>query len=188
MIERMESIETIEGEILINLENERFKGNVLDVGLSNYGIAYNIYKLSNKEFNVEYINGNDNNTNVEENYYDSCVMFLAFSSIMFKIRKKILVEEVFKYLKEDGYIYIWDIEKKYGKIFNGKIKVLMPDGKVKELEIKDYNIFKESSHKSTLELLSQYFDIIYSKNLNNIYYIKAHKKRRIENEGNISSG
>lgn len=184
----VESIERLEEEILINLENERFKGNVLDVGFSNYGIPYNIYKLSNKEFNVEYINGNDNMASLEENYYDSCVMFLAFSSIMFKIRKKILVEEVFKYLKEDGYIYIWDIEKKYGKTFNDKIKVLMPDRKAKELEIKEYNIFKESSHKSTLELLSQHFDIISSKSLNNIYYIKAQKKRRSENEGNISSG
>lgn len=188
MVERMESIESIEEEILINLENQRFKGNVLDVGFSNYGIAYNIYKLSNKEFNVEYINGNDNTVNVKENYYDSCVMFLAFSSIMFKIRKKALLEEVFKYLKEDGYIYIWDIEKKYGKTFNDKVKVLMPDRKVKELEIKDYNIFKESSQKSTLELLSQHFDIICSKSLRNIYYIKAQKKRRIKNEGNISSG
>ncbi|MCY6370847.1 class I SAM-dependent methyltransferase [Clostridium ganghwense] len=174
-------------EILINLQNERFSGNILDIGFYNHGIVYNIYKLNNKDFKIEYINGNDSISNVEESCYDSCVMFLSFSSIMFKIRRKALLEEINKYLKVDGYIYIWDIEKSYGKIFDNKIKVLMPHRKIKELYIKDYNIFKETSQKSTLELFRIYFDIIYSKSLNNIYCIKAQKKRRRENESDFGS-
>ncbi|MDU7252170.1 MAG: class I SAM-dependent methyltransferase, partial [Clostridium sp.] len=35
---------SIINEIVINMENEIFRGNLLDVGTDNYGIIYNIYK------------------------------------------------------------------------------------------------------------------------------------------------
>lgn len=39
------------------MENEIFRGNLLDVGTDNYGIIYNIYKQYNEDSNLEYING-----------------------------------------------------------------------------------------------------------------------------------
>ncbi len=33
-----------------------------------------------------------------------------------------LIQDIYKYLKEGGNVYIWDIDKKIKETFNGKIK------------------------------------------------------------------
>ncbi|MCY6484656.1 class I SAM-dependent methyltransferase [Clostridium aestuarii] len=163
-------------EILINLQNQEFKGNVLDIGLKNYGVVYNIYKYKNKNFDIEYIEGDKRCNIIEQNYYDTCVMFLSFGSISLKIRKIEIIKNIYKYLKDDGILYIWDIDKGYGKIFEGKIKILLPNRKIKEINVKNLNILKNISKKNTIKLLENYFDIINLKCLDDIYYIKAQKK------------
>ncbi|KYH30315.1 MULTISPECIES: hypothetical protein [Clostridium] len=172
----------MKNEIVIDLEKQYFSGEILDISSDNYGIVYNIYKSKNKEFDVEYIDGRDKAKNIKENFYDSCVMFLAFSSIIFKISRKILIEKIYNYLKEDGFIYIWDIDKGYGKTFFGKINVIMPQGISKKIEIKDMNLLKDTSSKTILKLIEEFFNIVEFKSLDNIYYIKAQKKRRVKYE------
>ncbi|WMJ79217.1 class I SAM-dependent methyltransferase [Clostridium sp. MB40-C1] len=173
-------------EIIISIKDEKLKGNLLDIGTLNYGIIYNIYKFNNDDFKVEYVDSKKNKIPISKECYDICTLFLTFSNIMFKKNKKALLEEIFSYLKDDGYIYVWDIDKKLGRILDSNVKVLMDDNKVKEFTIKDYNILKDSSEKSIFNLVNKYFDIIYAKKISKVYYIKARKKRRIENEGNIS--
>ncbi|MFU0825222.1 class I SAM-dependent methyltransferase [Clostridium sp.] len=168
----------MKNEIVINLEEQYFSGEVLDICSDNYGIIYNIYKSKNKDFDVEYVDGREKAKNIKENFYDSCVMFLAFSSIIFKISRKILVEKIYNFLKEDGFIYIWDIDKGYGKTFFGKVNVIMPQGISKTIEIKDMNLLKDTSSKTILKLIEEFFNIVEFKSLDNIYYIKAQKKRR----------
>lgn len=165
-------------EIIINLEEKKLDGDVLDIGFSNYGIVYNIYKCNNQNFQVEYIKEEDKINSIEKGIYDSCVLFLSFSGIMFKAKRKSLLEKICAYLKEDGVLHIWDINKGYGKVFSKKIKVIFPDKKSKEISVNDMNIFKDTSKEGTVKLLNQNFHIIDCESLDYIYYIKAQKKRR----------
>ncbi len=71
-------------EIVINMENEIFRGNLLDVGTDNYGIIYNIYKQYNEDSNLQYINGAEEKENIKEGYYDNCILLFSFSNIFFK--------------------------------------------------------------------------------------------------------
>lgn len=165
-------------EIIINLEEKVLDGNVLDIGFNNYGIVYNIYKYNNQDIQVEYIREENKINSIEKGIYDSCVLFLSFSGIMFKAKRKSLLEEIYTCLKEDGVLHIWDINKGHGRVFFKKIKVILPDKKSKEISVNDMNIFKDTSKEDTVKLLNQYFNIIDCESLDQIYYIKAQKKRR----------
>ncbi|HBC97446.1 MAG TPA: hypothetical protein DC034_11715 [Clostridium sp.] len=162
--------------IFINMENEIFKGSLLDIGLSNQGIVYNIYKQFNDDINVEYINGKDEQENIRENYYDNCIMLFSFDRMCFNFKKKNFIMDIHRYLNKNGLLHIWDIDKGYNKIFYGDIKIAIPGGKLKKIKIRDFNILKNSSKENTLKLLDGYFEILDSRNSDGIYYIKARKK------------
>jgi hypothetical protein len=176
-------------ESSIDLKYKIFKGDLLDIGFNNYGVIYNIYKQNNTNVDVEYIN-EDKESFIEEDCYDSCTLFLSLSGIMSKIRRRILLHKVFKCLKEDGELHIWDIEKGYFKTFYKKINIYLPNDKSREVYIKDLNIFKNTSKESTINTLNKYFNIIDIETSEGIYYIKAQKKRRKENNDikSITSG
>lgn len=181
-------------DIYINMQKEVFKGNILDIGLDSYGIIYSIYKQYNDEAAIDYIHGNDEKSYIIKESYDSCVMLFSFNNIWMKFNKKVLIKDIYNFLKEDGEINIWDINKGYSKIFNSKIKILLPDNKIKEIDVVDFNFLKDSSIKSVKKLLEEYFEIIDLKCSDNIYYIKG-KKRKLQDlqkgnkkdEGSISS-
>ncbi len=167
-------------EILLNMESEMFKGNVLDISMDNNGVVYNIYKQHNHDINIDYISGKEEEINIKSNFYDICILFFSFSSIWFKINKKSFIKDIYKYLNEDGMIYIWDIDKGYKKMFNGVIKILVTEKKVREIKVKDLNIFKDNSKENAASLLQNFFDIEDIKSSNGIYCIKAKKKKSIE--------
>ncbi len=167
-------------ESTIDLKNINFKGNLLDIGFDNYGVIYNIYKQNNTNVDIKYIS-EDENSFVEENYYDSCALFLSLSKIMSKSKIQKLLNKIYESLKSDGELYIWDVEKKYFKTFNKKINVQLPEGKSREIYIKDLNVFKKNSKQNTVSTIEQYFNIIDIETSEEIYYIKAQKKRRREN-------
>lgn len=172
-------------EIFINMEQEIFKGNLLDIGNDNYGIIYSLYKQYNEDNNLDYIYGREKKKKIEQEFYDNCVMLFSLSSIWTKYNKKHMFKEINKYLKEDGTIHIWDIDKGYGKLFNAKIKILLPNRKIKTIEIKDYNILKDTSKENLIKLLQHYFEIIDLRASDNIYYIKGRKKGRNKDESII---
>ncbi|AVQ37268.1 hypothetical protein C7M56_00720 [Clostridium botulinum] len=167
---------SIINEIVINMENEIFRGNLLDVGTDNYGIIYNIYKQYNEDSNLEYINGAEEKENIKEGYYDNCILLFSFSNIFFKKNRMSLIRDIYRYLKEGGNVYIWDIDKKLKETFNGKIKILLPGEKVKNISIKDLNLLKDSSIDTTIKLLDAYFEIKDLKSSDGVYYIKGKKK------------
>ncbi|MGO5065053.1 class I SAM-dependent methyltransferase [Clostridium sporogenes] len=163
-------------EIVINMENEIFRGNLLDVGTDNYGIIYNIYKQYNEDSNLQYIDGAEEKENIKEGYYDNCILLFSFSNIFFKKNRMNLIRDIYLYLKEGGNVYIWDIDKKIKETFNGKIKILLPGEKIKDISIKDLNVLKDSSIDTTVKLLSPYFEIQDLKSSDGVYYIKGTKK------------
>ncbi|NEZ45919.1 class I SAM-dependent methyltransferase [Clostridium niameyense] len=162
-------------EIFINMEKEIFRGNLLDIGRDNYGIIYNIYKKYNDDINLEYVTGEQEKENIKENYYDNCILLFSFSNIFLKKNKTKILEDIYKFLKKDGCIYIWDIDKGINKTFNSKVKIVIPDGKIKEIFIKDLNLFKDSSSDTCVKLLETYFKMEEFKKSDGIYYIKARK-------------
>jgi len=175
-------------EIFINMEKEVFIGDVLDIGFENHGIVYNLYKKYNEVTAVEYINGKEEKFHLKEGGYDSCVMLFSFNDIWFKKDKRKLLKEIFTYLKRDGYIYIWDVDKGFKSTYIANIKIFLPERKIREIKIRDINILKDNSKENMLKLMEENFDIVDFKVLNNIYYIKGKKKGCNINEGCADSG
>jgi ubiquinone/menaquinone biosynthesis C-methylase UbiE len=174
-------------EAFINLEEQIFKGNLLDIGFSNYGVIYNIYKQHTDNYsNVDYIEGKEEKIRIEENAYDSCALFLTLSDIKFTNSKNKLIQDIYRYLKNDGFLYIWDIDKGFTKIFNSKINILLPDKSTKQIYLKDLNVFKDSSKENTIKVLQPYFEVLTIKNSDNIYYMVCKKKGKSEDESIIS--
>jgi len=170
-------------EILINMEKEVFNGDVLDIGFENYGVVYNLHKKYNEVTTVEYINGKDEKAYLKQGGYDSCVLMFSLSSIWLSHDKKGLLKEIFNYLKEDGYLYIWDIDKGFKNTYVANIKMFLPDRKIREIKVRDFNVLKDSSKEKTLRLIEEYFEVVDFKVINNIYYIKGKKKGCNMNEG-----
>ncbi|WP_125153834.1 class I SAM-dependent methyltransferase [Clostridium rectalis] len=166
-------------ELLLNLENEEFRGNTLDIGINNTGVIYNILKNFNKDIEVEYISDKGEEEKIAKGFYDNCMLFFTLSSIWLKLSKKKLIYNIFNYLNEDGYIYIWDIDKGYRKIVDYNIKINLPHKKIREMYLRDINILKDNSKNSTCNILKDYFIIEDMKENDGVYYIKA-KKKKIE--------
>lgn len=172
-------------EVFINLEKEIFKGNLLDIGFSNHGIIYNICKqYIDDSKSVEYIEGNGDK--IEVGSYDTCVMFLTLSDIKFTQGRKKMIKDVYKFLKEDGLLYIWDIDKGFAKTFNSRINIMLPDKSTKKINFRDLNLFKNSSKENTIKIVKPYFEILTLKNSDNIYYMICKKRGKSKDESIIS--
>lgn len=173
-------------EAFINLEKEIFKGNLLDIGFSNHGIIYNIYKQYIDDGSVEYIEGKEEKVRIEEGMYDTCALFLTLSDMRFTHSKSKLIQDIYKFLKEDGLLYIWGMDKGIGKIFNTSIKIVLPDKSTKQIHLRDLNIFKNSSKENTIKIVEPYFEILTLKNSDNIYYMICKRRGKSEDESNAS--
>lgn len=173
-------------EIFINLENVIFNGDILDIAADNNGIVYNLYKAINDEVAVDYIDAQYEESEISANSYDNCTLFFSLNNYFWKFRKKYLIKKIYEYLKDDGYIYIWDFDKGYSKMFYGSIKIMLPGRSLKNITIKDFNILKDNSLKSNLKIIGRYFQIEDLKTSDGIYFIRG-KKRSKTYEGIINS-
>lgn len=167
--------------VFINFEKEIFKGNVLDVGLKNYGIVYDLCKNNDEAMDVEYVEGKEEKKFIAKNSYDSCVAFFALKDLILDSDKKNFFKDMFEFMKNNATMYLWDIDKSVFRTFRGRFKVALPDSKVKEIEIKDFNILSDNSCNKICNMMKPYFNIIDVKCSNNVYYIKAQKKGSQEN-------
>ncbi|MBC8061902.1 MAG: class I SAM-dependent methyltransferase [Clostridiaceae bacterium] len=161
--------------ILINLENQNLHGNVLDVGFCNYGITYSLFKNGNDEISVDYLEGKNEKEKIEDDFYDSCIVFFALSNIWLKYNRKKVLFDLVKHLKREGVIYIWDLDKPYGRIFNKRLKVVLPGREIKIIKLKELNMLKDTSFESTKKVIEKYFEIIDYTCSDNIYCIKGKK-------------
>lgn len=157
-------------EVFINLEKEVFNGNVLDIGFKNQGIIYNICNEIDDQIAVDYILGEKDKNFIEKNFYHSCVMFFSLGKAK---NKKKFIEDIAAFIKLDGILYLWDIDKPRFKSLSLNIKVVEKSEKLKTIAVKAWNPFYDLSYKKMLELLKPYFQVIDLKYSNDIYYIKA---------------
>ncbi|WP_298841988.1 class I SAM-dependent methyltransferase [Clostridium sp.] len=174
-------------EVLLNLEKEIFKGNLLDIGFSNHGIIYNIYKeYIDDSSSVDYVEGKAEKELIENGVYDTCALFFTLSDIKLTYNKRKLIQDIYKYLKVDGMLYIWDIDKGIAKTFNKEIKIVLPDKSTKQIHLKDLNILKNSSKDNTMRILEPYFKVLTLKNSDNVYYMICKKKGKSKDESNAN--
>ena len=159
--------------IVLNLNHINIKGDVLDVGES-FGVIYNIAKDIDDEVSVDYIE-EENSELLKERSYDNCTIFFALSNIWGDYQREKLLQKISKSIKSGGSIYIWDINKEVGKLFNNKIRVILPSEKIKEFQFKNLNPMISSSIEETRKMLLGQFGIVEENVCEDIYYIKARK-------------
>lgn len=163
-------------EIFINLEREAFLGNVLDVGFDNHGIVYEICKNVDDDIVVDYVGGDDEKERIEECFYHSCVIFFSLSNILNKKLKSKFIQEIATFLKADGILYLWDVDKPRFKISKVKLKVVVSKNKIKDITVKILNPLIDSACETICKLLEPYFNIVDLKRTDKIYFIKAQKR------------
>lgn len=163
-------------EIFINLEKEAFLGNVLDIGIENHGIVYDLCKEIDDNISIDYIRGEEDKNKIEKEFFDSCVIFFSLFNIKSSYRKNNLIKDIHEFLKKDGILYLWDVDKPRFKSLAIKLKVVVPHEGFKKVKVNARNPLNDASLKTTCKMLKQYFNIIDLKQSDNIYYIKAQKK------------
>ncbi len=172
--------------LVINLENIIFQGDILDVGEKNLGIIYNISKEAKDEISLDYVSS-DSKVELKDRKYDACTFFFELNKIWTSLEKERLIREISSYIKESGEIFIWDINKERGKIFNNKIKVILQNEKVKEFTFKNLNILLNSNIEEIKKILEKYFEIEETKAWEDVFFIIGKKlKTKAEVEENIN--
>lgn len=160
--------------LVINLEDIVLQGDILDVGEKNLGIIYNISKEAKDELSLDYVNS-DTKVELQSRKYDACTFFFDLNKIWTSLEKEKLIKEVSSYIKEDGEIFVWDINKERGKVFKNKINVILPNGKIKEFMFKNLNILLSSNIEEIKKVLEKYFKIEETKAWEDIFFIKGKK-------------
>ncbi|WP_195988832.1 hypothetical protein [Clostridium sp. D53t1_180928_C8] len=158
--------------IILNLSDIKLTGDVLDVGES-YGVIYNISKDAIDEVSVDLLEGSiDENTH---GGYDTCTVFFYLSSMWRDANKINLIKEASKLVKVGGEIYIWDINKEIGEVFNNKVVAVLPSGKTKEFEFKNLNPISKSNIDDTKRMLGDIYTIKEEKVWEDIFFVKGEK-------------
>lgn len=161
--------------LVINLDDVKFKGDILDVGEKNLGIIYNLSKEAKDEICLDYVS-DDTKIELKDRKYDACTFFFELNKIWTSLEKEKLIREISSYIKENGEIFIWDINKERGKLFNNKIKIILPNDKVKEFTFKNLNILLNSNIEEIKKILEKYFEIVETKSWEDIFFIKGKKQ------------
>lgn len=177
--------------LVINLEDVVIQGDIIDVGEQNLGIIYNISKEAEEELSLDYVNS-DTKIDLENRKYDACTFFFELNKIWTSLEKEKLIKEISSYVKECGEIFIWDINKERGKVFNNKIKVILPKGKIKEFTVKNLNVLSSSNIDEIKKILEKYFKIDETKAWEDVFFIKGTKleskpKVTVEEKSNYES-
>lgn len=163
--------------LVIDLENIILKGDILDVGEKNFGIIYNLSKEVEDELSLDYVSG-ESKIELKDRKYDACTFFFELNNLWTNLEKEKLIKEVSSYLKEFGEIYIWDINKERGKVFSNKVKVILPNGKIKEFIFKNLNLLLNSNLEEIKKIIGKYFEIEETKEWEDVFFIKGKKLKR----------
>lgn len=160
--------------LVINLEDVFITGDILDVGEKNSGVIYSISKEAEEEVSLDYVS-RESKIKLKDRKYDACTFFFELNKLWTKLEREKLIREVSLYLNKYGEIYIWDIKKERGKVFNNKVKVILPNGKIKEFIFKNLNILLSSNIEEIKKILEKYFEIEETKAWEDVFFIKAKK-------------
>lgn len=160
--------------LVINMKDIIIEGDILDVARDTKGIIYSISKEIDDEISVDYVDG-ENKDLLKDRKYEACTFFFNLNKLWGSRNKESLIREVSQYLNKNGEFYIWDINKERGKIIDNKVKVILSNEKVKEIEFKNYNPLVMCSFEEVKKILEKYCEIEETKVWEDIFFIKAKK-------------
>jgi hypothetical protein len=166
--------------VFISLEKEIFRGNILDVGMDNNGIIYNVFKYYDEDLDIDYLEGKEDHEILKSHYYDTCILFFSLHNIGNLSKKKRLFQNINQCLRENGYVYIWDVEKKPLKTFKTNIKVSLPDKSLKNIKINCYNPFTNNSKEKIISILKDSFEVLNIKHSDDIFSIVCKKREEVK--------
>ncbi|MGV3025929.1 hypothetical protein ACED96_09440 [Clostridium thermobutyricum] len=155
--------------ILLNLSNLKIEGDVIDYSLEDFSLIQN-----------------ENNSAIDEiaitteaskfiNQYDSGILFFNLNNIWTKSKREEIIDDITDYIKKDGYIYIWDLNKSFGEIVDVELKVLCPDDNFKKVSVKNNNIFACLNIEEIEKILEKNCKIEETKVWEDMFFIKAQK-------------
>ena len=153
--------------LVINMKDIVIEGDILDV-------AGDITGIIDDEISVDYVDGENKNL-LKHRKYGACTFFFNLNKVWGSRKKERIIKEISQYLNKDGDIYVWDINKERGKIIDNKVKVILPNEKVKEIEFKNYNPLLTCSFEEVKKILEKYCKIEETKVWEDIFFIKAKK-------------
>lgn len=162
--------------LVIKIDDLKIDGDVLDAGEKNFGIIYELCKDSAKEISLDYVD-KDNRKILKNSQFDICTLFFQLSKAWTYSERSRILKELKYYIRENGILYIWDINKSRGKTFDNKIKIVMPSKKIKDFDLKNQNIIIDSSLEQTKDIVKKYFIIDDVKMWEDIFFIKCINKK-----------
>ncbi len=171
----------MEEEALIDLRSFSLKGDVLDIGRDNNGIIYNYIKNSKDDIIVDLVELPEEIEALKTKTHDNGILFFFLSTLRSNREKKEFLKELASYIKEDGELLLWDIEKRVLKPYKKKIKILLKKEVSREITIIEADPLLASSLRNTEELIREDFELLESKSHNGIYHIRAKRKGRDNN-------
>ena len=164
----------MEEEALIDLRSFSLKGDVLDIGRDNNGIIYNYIKNSKDDIIVDLVELPEEIEALKTKTHDNGILFFFLSTLRSNREKKEFLKELASYIKEDGELLLWEIEK---RVF----QILLKKEVSREITIKEADPLLASSLRNTEELIREDFELLESKSHNGIYHIRAKRKGRDNN-------
>ncbi|MDT8715215.1 hypothetical protein IAI10_00775 [Clostridium sp. 19966] len=178
----------IKNTVEIDMNEIVIKGDIIDIGDENYGVIYNLCReteeTSKDEIAVEYLCKEDEDIIISESY-DVVSLFFSIGKLNTLSSRKRFIESALKYLKSRGEIMIWDIKKPRGCIINLNITTKLPNNKTKKIKIRKLNPFVSITAENTKRIIENYFDIVDTKENDEIFYIRAKRKEKINIESTI---
>lgn len=162
--------------LFVSLEKEVFRGNVLDITYGNQGIIYKANKYYDNFIDVNYLENEPSKSCDNEGYYDSCIVFFTLNKIKTHRQKIKLFDNIYRLMKNNGYVYIWDVEKEPLKTLQKNIRVSLPDKSMKNFQINLLNLFTDNTSSKIIDGLKNYFDIVEAVSSNGTFRIVGRKK------------
>ena len=168
--------------LILNMEHLKLEGDILDVTSDNAGVIYSLSKEVEEELSIDYV---DEDSKLEKKKYDICTFFFNLNNVNGLWKKESLIKKVTNSLKDDGSIYLWDMSKNRGEIVDYKIKVILPNDKIKEVPIKNLNPLISCNFEEIKKILSKYYIIKEQKQWEDLFFLSGVKKKDIKSEDSI---
>ena len=159
--------------LILNMEHLKLEGDILDVTSENASVIYSLSKEVEEELSVDYV---EEESELEKKKYDVCTFFFNLNNVNGGLKKESLIKKVTESLKDNGSIYLWDMNKTRGEVVDYKIKVILPNNKIKEGVIKNLNPLISCNFEEIKKILSKYYIIKEEKQWEDVFFLNGVKK------------
>ena len=94
------------------------------------------------------------------------------------MKRRKLIKEAYKYVREDGEILLWDANKFIGKAVDLEVDVLFNNCEFETVNIRNTNPLVKLELSNVKKIISPYFDLVEEKEGKNIFFIRARRKKK----------